>query len=138
MFRKTLLVTLLIIWLAACSPQAAPTAAPVATDVPATEAPTASPAPATLTFTDGLGREVTLEGPAQRVVSIAPSNTEILFAIGAGDQVVGRDKFSDYPEDTKNIADVGSIYESPNVELIVSLQPDLVLAAEINNPEQVK
>lgn len=137
MFRKTLLVTLLIIWLAACSPQAAPTAAPVATDIPATKAPTASPA-AALTFTDGLGREVTLEGPAQRVVSIAPSNTEILFAIGAGDQVVGRDKFSDYPADTKNIADVGSIYESPNMELIVSLQPDLVLAAEINNPEQVK
>jgi iron complex transport system substrate-binding protein len=142
MFRKILLVSLLIAWLAACSPQAAPTAAPVATEVPATEAPateapTASPAPAALTFTDGLGREVTLDGPAQRVVSIAPSNTEILFALGAGDQVVGRDDFSDYPEDTKNVTNIGSAFDELNTEMIVSLEPDLVLAAEINTPEQV-
>jgi len=91
-----------------------------------------------LTFTDGLGREVKLNGPAQRIVSIAPSNTEILFAIGAGEQVVGRDKFSDYPEATKNVTNIGSAFEDLNTELIVSLKPDLVLAAEINTPEQVK
>jgi len=110
----------------------------VATEAPATEAPTASSAASTLTFTDGLGREITLAGPAQRIVSIAPSNTEILFAIGAGDQVVGRDQFSDYPEATQNVTDIGSAFEALNTELIVSLKPDLVLAAEINPPEQVK
>ena len=47
----------------------------------------------TLTFTDGLGREITLDGPAQRVVSLAPSNTEILFAIGAGDRLWGAINF---------------------------------------------
>lgn len=123
MLRKILLSALLITLITACSPQAAPTTVP---------------APAALTFTDGLGREVTFAGPAQRIVSIAPSNTEILFAIGAGDQVVGRDQFSDYPEATKNIPDVGSISDAPNTELIVSLKPDLVLAAEINTPEHVK
>lgn len=121
MLRKTLLLTLLLALLTACAPQAAPTTAPAA-----------------LTFTDGLGREVTLDGPAQRIVSMAPSNTEILFAIGAGDQVIGRDQLSDYPEEAKNVTDIGSTFEALNTELIVSLQPDLVLAAEINTPEQVK
>lgn len=143
MLRKILLITLLIALLAACAPQTAATPAPVATDIPATEAPAteapaASPAPQTLTFTDGLGREITLNGPAQRIISIAPSNTEILFAIGAGDQVLGRDQLSDYPETAKGVTDVGPAFDTLNTELIVSLKPDLVLAAEINPPEQVK
>ncbi|MDP2778386.1 MAG: cobalamin-binding protein, partial [Anaerolineales bacterium] len=75
---------------------------------------------------------------AKRVVSLAPSNTEILFAIGAGDQVVGRDQYSDYPEAAKNVTDIGSTFGALNTELIVSLKPDLIIAAEINTPEQVK
>jgi len=123
MLRKFLLITLLIglMTASACVPQATPT-----------EVATA------LTFTDGLGREIALDGPAQHVVSLAPSNTEILFAIGAGDQVVGRDQLSDFPEEAKNVADVGSTFDALNTEQIVSLKPDLVLAAEINTPEQVK
>jgi iron complex transport system substrate-binding protein len=143
MVRKILLITLLIVLMTACAPQMTATPAPVATDLPATEAPAteapaASPAPEALTFTDGLGREITLDGPAQRVISLAPSNTEILFAIGAGDQVVGRDELSDYPEAAKSVTDIGPAFEALNTELIVSLKPDLVLAAEINTPEQVK
>ena len=143
MLRIILLVTLLTTLITACAPQATATPAPVATDLPtteapATEAPAASPAPEALTFTDGLGREISLSGPAQRVVSLAPSNTEILFAIGAGDQVVGRDQLSDYPEAAKSVTDIGPAFEALNTELIVSLKPDLVLAAEINTPEQVK
>ena len=121
MLRKFLLITLLIALMTACAPQATPTA--VSTE---------------LTFTDGLGREIALHGPAQHVVSLAPSNTEILFAIGAGSQVVGRDQLSDFPEEAKNVADVGSTFDALNTEQIVSLKPDLVLAAEINTPEQVK
>jgi iron complex transport system substrate-binding protein len=92
----------------------------------------------TYTFTDGLGREVTLAGPAQRIVSLAPSNTEILFAIGAGSQVVGRDEFSDYPEEARSIESVGGSMGQYSAEAIVALKPDLVLAAEINTPELVK
>jgi iron complex transport system substrate-binding protein len=143
MLRKFLLITLLITLLTACTPQATATPAPITTEIPATEAPAteaprASPAPETLAFTDGLGREITLGGPAQHIVSLAPSNTEILFAIGAGDQVVGRDQLSDFPEAAKKATDVGSAFEALNTEVIVSLKPDLVLAAEINTPEQVK
>ena len=96
------------------------------------------PSSGDLTLTDGLGREVKLNGPAQHVVSMAPSNTEILFAIGAGDQVVGRDALSDFPAEAKNLTDIGSTFDALNTEQIVSLKPDLVLAAEINTPEQVK
>ena len=119
MLRKTLLLTLLIALMTACAPQATAT-------------------PSALTLTDGLDREITLDAPAQRVVSLAPSNTEILFAIGAGSQVVGRDQLSDYPAEAAVVTDIGSSFEALNTELIVSLQPDLVLAAEINTPEQVK
>jgi len=143
MLRKFLFVTLLITLLVACAPQVAPTTAPVAsempaTDAPATQAPTEPTADTTLTFTDGLGRQVTLDGVPQRIISMAPSNTEILFAIGAGDQVVGRDALSDFPEEAIAATDIGSTFEALNTELIVSLEPDLVLAAEINTPEQVK
>jgi iron complex transport system substrate-binding protein len=119
MLRKTLLITMLIGLLTACAPQATSTAA-------------------ALTFTDGLGRTVTLNGPVQRIVSLAPSNTEILFAIGAGKQVVGRDQLSDFPEEAKAVTDIGSTFDALNTELIVAQKPDLVLAAEINTPEQVK
>lgn len=115
--------------LSACAPQATPTSVPIATELSPTEA---------LTFTDGLGREITLDDPAQRVVSIAPSNTEILFAVGAGSQVIGRDEFSDYPEEAASIDSVGGSMGQYSTEAIVALEPDLVLAAEINPPELVK
>ena len=61
-----------------------------------------------------------------------------MFAIGAGSQVVGRDQLSDFPEEAKTLTDIGSTFDKLNTEKIVSLKPDLVLAAEINTPEQVK
>lgn len=86
---------------------------------------------------DGLGREVVLSKPAERIVSLAPSNTEILFAIGASSQVVGRDSFSDYPEKANEIDDVGGGYGEFDLEKIVSLNPDLVLASSLNPQELV-
>jgi iron complex transport system substrate-binding protein len=88
-------------------------------------------------LTDDLGRTVLLDAPAQRIVSMAPSNTEILFAIGAGDKVIGRDSFSDYPEEAKAVEEIGGLTGSYNLEKITSLQPDLVLLAEINSVELV-
>jgi len=115
---------------------AAPTALPtVAPTVAPTTEPTA--ALAGLTLTDGLGREVKMAGPAQRIISLAPSNTEILFALGAGKQVVGRDEYADYPAEAKSVVSVGGMGKYNN-EQMVALKPDLVLMAEINNPEQVK
>jgi iron complex transport system substrate-binding protein len=101
---------------------------------------TATPFPQTtypLTITDGLQRTITLDTPAQRIVSLAPSNTEILYAIGAGSQLVGRDPLSDFPTEAQSVADIGDTFLQLNTELIISLEPDLVLAAEITPPEQV-
>ncbi len=74
----------------------------------------------------------------QRIISLAPSNTEILYAIGAGDQVVGRDDISNYPEEAQQVPSVGGGFGQLDTEKIVSLQPDLVLAAAITAPEQVQ
>jgi iron complex transport system substrate-binding protein len=89
-------------------------------------------------LTDGLGRTIELAAPAQRIVSLAPSNTEILFALGAGSQMVGRDALSDYPAEATAVTSIGSLLDKLNTEAIVALKPDLILAAEINSPEQVK
>lgn len=98
----------------------------------------ATPTPAPTTLTDGLGRSVTLPAPAQRIVSLTPSNTEILFALGAGAQVVGRDEFSNYPAEVSSLPGVGGSMGKYNFEQIAALNPDLVLAGAINTPEQVK
>ena len=87
---------------------------------------------------DGLERTISLEAPAERIVSLAPSNTEILFAIGAGDQIVGRDEFSDFPPEALDTPSVGGSFGDLNTEAIAALEPDLILAAEINTPDQVK
>lgn len=81
-----------------------------------------------ITVTDDADAEVTLEQPAERVVSLAPANTEIVFAIGAGDKLVGVTTFCDYPEEAKAKPKIGD-FANPNVEKIVGMQPDLVLAA---------
>lgn len=100
-------------------------------------APTNTPTPQPIQLTDGLGRTVTLASPAQRVISLAASNTEILYAIGAASQVVGRDEFSDFPAEVTSLPTVGGSFGGYSEEAIVGLNPDLILAAEINTPEQV-
>jgi iron complex transport system substrate-binding protein len=119
MLRKITIFILLVMLVSACGPAIS------------------SGASQPVTLTDGNGRKVTVTIPAQRVVSLAPSNTEDLFAIGAGAQVVGRDSFSDYPPAAKNVPDMGGSVGSLNVELILSKKPDLVLASPLTPPEQI-
>jgi len=108
-----------------CAPAATPTVV-------------STPTVGSLTLTDGLGRNVIFDQPAQRIVSIAPSNTEVLFAIGAGAQVIGRDEFSDYPDQAKQLPSVGGGYGALDMETMVSLKPDLVLASQLTPAEQVQ
>ena len=110
------------------------TATPESTE----ESPGLATAAGGTTVVNGLGRTVTLAASPQRIVSLAPSNTEILFAIGAGPQVVGRDAFSDYPEEVVTLTNIGGPWGELNTETLVALRPDLVLAAGINTPEQVQ
>ena len=103
-------------------------ATPAATVCAAT--PTAAPV-FPLTVTDDAGREVTIERPPERIVSIAPSNTEILYALGLQDRVVAVDTYSNYPPEASEKPQVGD-YLEPDLESVVAAEPDLILAAELH------
>jgi len=77
---------------------------------------------------DDLGRMVAINGTPQRIISLAPSNTEILFALGLGERIVGVTDYCDYPPEALNKTKVGG-YANPDVEKIVALNPDLILVA---------
>ncbi|MFH1835791.1 MAG: helical backbone metal receptor, partial [Methanobacteriota archaeon] len=78
------------------------------------------------TYVDDMGRDVNIDKIPQRIVSHVPPITEMLFAIGLGDRVVGISDYCDYPEEAKLKPSVGDYY-NPSIENIVALEPDLVL-----------
>lgn len=87
-----------------------------------------------VTLVDGQGNVVTLTSAPERIVSLSPSNTEILFAVGAGDSVVGITDYCNYPHDftawieAGNMTSIGNFWQ-PSTEPIIDLDPDLVLAS---------
>lgn len=91
----------------------------------------ATPAPSPITVLDDAGREVTLAGPPHRIVSAAPSATELAFAVGLGDEIVAVDKFSNYPPEATSKPSIGS-YVDPDLESIVGADPDLVLVTDVH------
>ena len=114
--------------LAGCDRPAAPPAA--ATPPPAaTASAPASPAGWPLEVVDGFGRKVTIPRAPLRVVSLAPSNTELMFAVGAGDRLIGRTTVCDYPPEASKVPVVGGMTpKTINLEALVALRPDLILA----------
>lgn len=94
----------------------------------------ASPADA-MTVHDMLGREVTLPGPPARIVSLVPSVTEILFALGAEDRLVGRTDYCEFPPAARDKPSVGGMV-NPSLEALVALRPDLVIATDEGNREE--
>ena len=84
-------------------------------------------------WTDDLGRRVTAPRHPRRILPYAPNLTEILFAIGAGDRVVGRTRFCDWPPEAKRIPSFGGLLD-PDFEKIATLRPDLVLATTVGDP----
>ncbi len=93
--------------------------------------------PKRITATDDAGRQITLDHAPVKIVSMAPSNTEILYALGLGDRVVGVTTFCNYPAETAGVAKVGDSW-SPDYEKIVSLEPDVVFAVGTAESELVK
>ena len=85
---------------------------------------------------DDLGNSVRLEQPANRIVSLAPHLTEMVFAAGAGNKLVGVVSYSDYPPAALNIPIIGS-YNNINYEALVALQPDLVLVWNSGNGQEL-
>ena len=84
------------------------------------------PAAAQVDITDDRGHRLVLKEPAQRIISLAPHVTEILFAAGAGDKVVGVVAYSDYPDAARKLPQVGG-YTQIDLEAIAALRPDLVI-----------
>jgi len=85
-----------------------------------------------ITVTDDVGREVRVPQPVLRIVSLAPSVTETIYALGAQDRLVGDTDFCDFPADARQKTHVGSVM-APNLEEIVALKPDVVIASKAGN-----
>jgi len=148
LLRITSLVIILSFLLAGCgilspaeptSIPAEPTSIPAEpTNVPDTPVPSEEPKPEPIVVIDDLGSEISLEAPAQTIVSISPNLTEILFGISAGDRLVGRDSNSQFPEGALEAADLGAMWDGIPVEDILALEPDLILAGEIFAPDAIQ
>jgi iron complex transport system substrate-binding protein len=118
----------------ACAPAATDSAAPAKTAA-ATEAPAeATQAPTGVTITDMTGREVTLSEPANRVVALSAADCEVLYAVGAGDLIVGRGEYCDYPAEVLAIPAVQSGMET-NTEQIIALAPQVLLMSTMAQTE---
>ncbi len=89
-----------------------------------------------LTITDQAGRQVTIQTKPQKIVSIAPSNTEIIYALGMENWLVGVTTYCDYPEAAKEKPKIGG-YSTCDIEKMVAIQPDLILAGTIHIAEVV-
>jgi iron complex transport system substrate-binding protein len=125
------LILALVIASASCSrrPETAPSAPPPQVDVAGeTQYP--------LTIADDLGVKVTVPRRPERIVSLAPNTTEILFALGVGDRIVGVSQYSNYPPEARKIAQVGA-YDNFSQEMVVSLKPDIVFGAHGNTADAV-
>lgn len=88
----------------------------------------------TVVVTDQMGREVVIAEVPQRIISLSPSNTEIAFALGLADQIVGVTEFCNYPPEAMEKDIVGG-FATPSIEKIMELEPDLILASTIHEEE---
>lgn len=99
---------------------------PTASPEQATQEPKEVTYPITIKGTDG--EEVVLEKEPQKIVSLGPNITEIIYQLEASDKLVGRTEYCDYPAEVSKVQSVGTL-SKPNIETIISLQPDLVIAS---------
>lgn len=110
-------------------------AAPDTTEeTPAAEGETADAASEAITFTDMTDREIVIDEPVEKVVALTAADCEILYEIGAGDLVIGRGEYCNYPEEVLDVEAVSSGSET-NVEQIIALQPDVVFMSTMDQSE---
>ncbi|MGH2586638.1 MAG: ABC transporter substrate-binding protein, partial [Dehalococcoidia bacterium] len=121
------LTTLIVAFALACGSGSSSQPAAQADSTTATTPTPAVRSAYPLTITGSDGRSITFTQAPQRIVSLSPGATETLFAIGAGGQVAGTDRFSDFPDAAKALPKID--YSNPNLEALVGLRPDLVIAA---------
>ena len=92
--------------------------------------------PAMTILTDQLGRAVKLASNPQRIISLAPANTEILFALGLGDRVIGVTTYCNYPPEAMEKPKIGD-FSAPNLEEVVAMAPDLILASNLHKDKVI-
>ena len=90
---------------------------------------------AAVSVKDALGRTVSLSGPAQRVISLAPHATELIYHVGAGSQLVAVTSYSDYPAEAKKLPIVGD-FRQIDLERVLAMKPDLVVVWQGGNPQK--
>jgi len=118
----SIVLIIAILALSGCtSPSAQPTPGPAAAKYP-------------MNITDDKGRAVVIQKMPERIVSLSPTNTELLFALGLGDRVVGDTDYCNYPPEALNKTKVGGI-TNVNVEQVAALNPDVVFAASLTKKE---
>jgi iron complex transport system substrate-binding protein len=126
--RFLMIASTLLMVVTSCSP----TPEPQPTDTPVPPlTPTPEPVAFPLTITDDMGNEVTIEAEPQRIVSMAPSHTQLLYALGLGDKVVGVTEYCSYPPEAQEKPKVGG-FSDIDLEQAVGLDPDLVLGTSIH------
>ena len=114
------------------------TSAPAEEEPAPAEEPEAEDTASAVTLTDMTGREITLDAPAERVVALTASDCEILYALGAGDRLVGRGEYCDYPAEVLDVPSVQSGYDT-NIEQIIALEPQVLLMSTMaQTDEQVQ
>lgn len=89
-----------------------------------------------ITVTDMMGREIALEGKAERIVVLSAGECEILYALGAGELIVGRGEYCDYPAEVFEVASVKSGYET-NIEEIIALEPDVLITSAMDQDQDI-
>ncbi len=125
--KYSVVIALLVaVFVAVCG--CSSTVTPVPTPVPMSQYP--------MTVSDYYGQTATIARAPERIVSLSPVNTEILFDLGAGNRIVGDTDYCDYPPEAKNITHVSG-FNSINIEKILAASPDLVLAEDIVSEEAI-
>ncbi len=97
-------------------------------NAPVPEKTAGQPQNQVISVTDSYGRTITLDSPAKTIVSVAPSVTETVFALGKGALLAGRTDYCDYPAEAASVQSIGSLME-PNIEKIAEINPDIVIAS---------
>lgn len=119
------------------SPANAAEQAPTAPTAATANPPADSKASYPMEITDSRGNVTQLDKEPMKVVSLSPNITEIIYALGRGDRLVGRTAFCDYPQEAQNVTVVGDFIEW-NFETILALEPDVVFASALNTEENEK
>ncbi|HQQ89285.1 MAG TPA: ABC transporter substrate-binding protein [Oscillospiraceae bacterium] len=134
-FALILAVLMSLTVLSGCNTEPAESSEPETSEEQSLPAESSSESSPLITITDMTGKEITLDGPATRIVALTASDCEILYAIGAGDLLVGRGEYCDYPAEVLEVPALQS-GDNTNIEQIIALQPQVLIMSTMAQTEE--